>query len=211
MIPSPILKGLSKENLLPLDLSESSPHLEHIDIHNTQQFTDYLFNRVLRGKIGIGGYLEKRGLYQRSEHFRAAEEDFRNIHLGVDLWTAAHTPVFSPLDAKVHSFAYNEGFANYGGTIILEHELNGQPLYSLYGHLSKKSLEHISGFEELKAAQLVGWLGEQHENGSWPPHLHFQLMYNIGNWEGDYPGVCAENEKETYSKNCPNPSLLLGI
>ena len=54
-----------------------------------------------QARVGIGGYLEKRVLYQHSEHFQNATEN-RDIHLGIDWWSPALTPVYCPLDAVVH-------------------------------------------------------------------------------------------------------------
>jgi hypothetical protein len=53
--------------------------------------------------------------------------------------------------------------------------------------------------------------GQEHENGNWPPHLHFQVIEDIGSYEGDYPGVCKESEKEKYLHNCPDGDLILGL
>ena len=49
------------------------------------------------------------------------------------------------------------------------------------------------------------------ENGHWPPHLHFQLIRELGDWSGDYPGVCKYSEKEKYLANSPDPDLMLGM
>jgi len=47
------------------------------------------------------------------------------------------------------------------------------------------------------------------ENGHWPPHLHFQIIKDRGEWEGDYPGVCKYSEREKYLNNSPDPDLVL--
>jgi len=47
------------------------------------------------------------------------------------------------------------------------------------------------------------------ENGQWPPHLHFQVIIDMENWRGDYPGVCSLPEKEKFLNNCPDPDLIL--
>jgi hypothetical protein len=57
--------------------------------------------------------------------------------------------------------------------------------------------------------QQIATLGNAAENGHWPPHLHFQLMLDIGDAKGDYPGVGKYSEKELLLQNIPNPSLLL--
>jgi peptidoglycan LD-endopeptidase LytH len=57
--------------------------------------------------------------------------------------------------------------------------------------------------------EMFAHFGEPKENGDWPPHLHFQVIEDIGLYEGDYPGVCAINEAKKYLKNCPDANLML--
>jgi len=54
-------------------------------------------------------------------------------------------------------------------------------------------------------------LGNESENGNWPPHLHFQIINDIEGKFGDYPGVCSFKEIDKYSANCINPKYILGI
>jgi len=53
--------------------------------------------------------------------------------------------------------------------------------------------------------------GMRFENGNWPPHLHFQIIIDIGNWQGDYPGVCKFSERERWLQNCPDPDIILQL
>ncbi|MEJ7660880.1 MAG: hypothetical protein WKG07_15300 [Hymenobacter sp.] len=90
-----------------------------------------------RAPVGIGGYLENRVIYRRSPHFDDATEP-RSLHLGVDVWVPAGTPVAAPLPAVVHSLADNNNFGDYGPTVILQHELRRhyllQPLRPPHPH-----------------------------------------------------------------------------
>ena len=165
---------------------------------------------VLARPMAMGGYLEKRDIYRRSEVFATAQENFRNIHLGIDIWVSAGSPIFAPLEGKVHSFQDNVGFGNYGPTIILEHQVEGKIFYSLYGHLRQENLQSLELGQVLRAGEEFCQVGPYPENGDWPPHLHFQLIWDLdGNW-GDYPGVAAEKDLEYYRQNCPNPAPLIG-
>jgi murein DD-endopeptidase MepM/ murein hydrolase activator NlpD len=202
---------LTAENTLKLDFTETNHELKSIDISKTDVFNQFVFGQLKQKnkKYGIGGYLEKRAIYRRSEVFATAEENFRNIHLGVDIWTEAGAPVFVPYDGKIHSFQDNVGFGNYGPTIILEHELDGTRLYFLYGHLFVTDLDGLEIGQEFKAGEKICHVGPFPENGDWPPHLHFQLMWELGeNW-GDYPGVAAEKDLDFYRKNCPDPNWII--
>jgi murein DD-endopeptidase MepM/ murein hydrolase activator NlpD len=166
--------------------------------------------RTAGKKYGIGGYLEKRAIYRRSEVFATEEFNFRNIHLGVDIWTKAGSPVYAPLAGTIHSFQDNKGFGNYGPTLILSHDFGEKTLYSLYGHLSSTSLNLLEVGRKVMPGEQICEIGPFPENGDWPPHLHFQLMWELdGNW-GDYPGVASEKDLDYYRQNCPDPAPLVG-
>jgi len=152
--------------------------------------------------------MEHRTIYAFSSHFDTEDEP-RRLHLGVDIWGDAGTPVYSPLDGIVHSYQNNNNIGDYGPTIILQHNLGGLTIYSLYGHLSQKSLEGLTVGQHIAKDQQIAQLGDIDENGQWPPHLHFQLMFDMEGKAGDYPGVCKFSEKEIYRMNIPDPGLIL--
>ncbi len=203
---------LHPENTLPMDFTEANEALAEVNLSNTAEFNAFVFGKMetANKKYGIGGYLEKRGIYRRSEVFATESSNFRNIHLGVDIWAAAGSPVYAPLAGKIHSFQDNQGFGNYGPTLILAHDLGEKTLYSLYGHLSRASLFSFEVGREVRAGERICEIGPFPENGDWPPHLHFQLMWDMGNYWGDYPGVAAEQDLDYFRGNCPDPNLLLG-
>lgn len=204
---------LNRANTMKLDFSPNNKDLEALDLGNTNTFNSYVFGILEQsGKnYGIGGYFEHRAIYRRSEVFATAEEDFRDIHLGVDIWAEAGHPVFAPLDGKIHSFQDNAGFGNYGPTIILEHQVEGVTFYSLYGHLALSDLEDLSIGQKVKKGELFCHLGPFPENGDWPPHLHFQLMWDMMGMVGDFPGVCSQSEMDKFQKICPNPNIIIGF
>ena len=121
----------------------------------------------------------------------------------------AGEPLFSPLAGKIHSFANNAAEGDYGPTLIMEHEIQGQRFYILYGHLSRKSLLHYQEGKTIAAGELLGWLGTEDENGHWPAHLHLQFIQDLGDYRGDYPGVCSQKDALFFLQNCPNPEALL--
>ena len=198
------------DRLYRLDLSVANAELDADLIANTEAFGQYIDQKLTDNqcRYGIGGYMEHRTIYSRSSHFDTENEP-RRLHLGVDIWAHAGIPVYSPLQGKVHSFADNYNFGDYGPTIILQHDLNGVNLYSLYGHLSRESLNGLSAGQQIDPNQQIASLGNNDENGHWPPHLHFQLMLDIGTASGDYPGVGKYSEKGKFLENIPDPALLL--
>jgi peptidoglycan LD-endopeptidase LytH len=133
----------------------------------------------------------------------------RRLHLGVDIWGKPYTPVRSPCDAVIHSFAFNDDYGDYGATIILSHNLDGVTFHSLYGHLSLNSIKNLREGGNVKTGDVIGEFGIPMENGQWPPHLHFQVIDDMGEWKGDYPGVCKYSERQFYLDNCPDPDLIL--
>ena len=196
---------LTSSNSIALDLSVSNAELNPAIFGNTSAFCSYI-EQKLGAKIGVGGYLEPRVIYEAHENFATNAADFRNIHLGTDFWAAAGTPVFSVADGVVHSFQVNPCSGNYGPTIILHHP--HLEIYSLYGHLSGSDLKGLFVGMPIAAGQLLCHLGEPHENGEWPPHLHFQLIRDMQGFNGDYPGVCSQRDLAFYAENCPDPATF---
>lgn len=217
------LQGVRSGPLLPLalegeactilDLSSSNEALLGMDGADTEAFNNFIFATIEeRGaEVGIGGYLEERHLYWQSPLFNNGNEEPRSIHLGLDLWTRAGTPVLAPLAGRVHSFADNDKMLDYGATIILEHEHEGRKFWTLYGHLSKESLEGLERGRQIDRGEAFARIGKHEENGGWAPHLHFQLILDIGSYEGDFPGVCKPSEIDEWRERCPDPNLLLRL
>ena len=198
------------DKLCQFDLTIGNKELDAATIADTIKFSKWVNDKLEKNgcRYGVGGYMENRNIYAHSPLFNSGDVQRRH-HLGVDIWGKAGTAIYSPLNGKVHSFKDNDNFGDYGPTIILEHDLDGLKLYSLYGHLNSKSLENLSIGKTVKAGEQIASLGEIEENGHWPPHLHFQLMFDMEGKQGDYPGVCSLDEKEKYRKNIPDPQLVL--
>ncbi|MDB5133668.1 MAG: peptidoglycan DD-metalloendopeptidase family protein [Mucilaginibacter sp.] len=198
------------DRLFKFDFTASNTELSPENVNDTEKFSIWVSKKLADNncRYGIGGYMEHRTLYARSELFNTGDEP-RRLHLGVDIWAEAGTPVYAPINGQIHSFADNNNFGDYGPTIILKHQLGGLDMYSLYGHLNRESLECLSVGDSIAEGQQIAVFGNQDENGHWPPHLHFQLMFDMEGCFGDYPGVGRYSEKEKYLKNIPDPNLLL--
>jgi len=200
------------EKLLLLDFTENNTELTEEILTDTSSFSAYV-NRKLQGYLyGIGGYNEHRTVYSRSRVFDAADGgEPRRLHLGVDIWGPADTPVYAPLEGTVHSFAFNDAYGDYGATLILQHELDGVIFHTLYGHLSLASIQEKKEGQSIAKGEWIAAFGEPAENGQWPPHLHFQIIKDMQGLKGDYPGVCRYSERENYLANCPDADLILGM
>ncbi len=196
-----------------LDLSVTNKELVEKKPSNASDFEDYISDYLKKNdaEIAFGGYIEGRNLYKRSTIFKNENNPERNIHIGLDLWGKVGTSIVAPLDGKIHSFKNNEGLGDYGPTIILEHEIENEKFYTLYGHLSLESIENLTVGTVFRKGESFATFGDSTINGDYAPHLHFQIINNIENYNGDYPGVCNINDLNFYIENCPDPNLLLKI
>jgi len=199
-------------DLVVFDFTSANTELSHLDINDVAGFTEFLFERIADADmpVGVGRYDEDRVLYRHSPLFDGQTER-RSIHLGIDLFVVEGTEIRSPLPARVHSLADNSGLGDYGPTVILEHELDGVGFFTLYGHLSRASLRELDNGRQLAAGATIAEVGDLHENGGWPPHLHFQVISDLLGRTGDFPGVAAPSERQYFLDLCPDPNLILGI
>ncbi|UCE93196.1 MAG: aminotransferase class III-fold pyridoxal phosphate-dependent enzyme [Flavobacteriaceae bacterium] len=204
------------KNCYNLDLSVSSKWLGHLSDFADFEYFEYKINRLQKKhpkKIIAGGYLEPRLVYNTEAYQKKGNErnENRTIHLGIDFWRSPGTPVHTLLDGEVIVAANDEGDKEYGGLVILKHRAEDFEFYSLYGHLSVKSATSLKPGELLSAGDRVGLLGNYPENGNWPPHLHFEIMLSMLDFEYDFPGVAYQSEIKTWKSICPDPNLLFQI
>ncbi|APG64433.1 peptidase M23 [Tenacibaculum todarodis] len=203
--------SISLNEYVPISISSKNKDL-NFDVSSSSEWETYLSNFLKENtaKVAFGGYLEERDIYNRSGYFNS-EENQRNIHLGIDLWCNAKTNVLAVLDGEIHSFKNNNNFGDYGPTIILKHKVEDVTFYSLYGHLSTESIQNIKIGNNVKAGEKIAALGNSTVNGDYAPHLHFQLILNMEDYSGDYPGVSSKEKLPFYKQNCPNPNSLLKL
>ena len=203
------------DKLLLLDFTSNNTELAEDILIDTNKFTKWVNQKLkhANARYGIGGYNEHRTVYSISKVFDAGspDEEPRRLHLGIDIWGKPYTPVMAPLNGIVHSFAFNNRFGDYGATIILTHHIEAISFYTLYGHLSLSSIKNIQEGDRIEKGDVFAEFGIPAENGQWPPHLHFQIILDMENYKGDYPGVCRISEREKYLSNSPDPDLILQL
>lgn len=201
-----------------LDLGVGSLDLGLPDETDTTAKLARKLDACREGLPGLGRYGEPRLLYA-SEDFLTQGEDGpepRTVHLGVDVFLPAGTPVSAPLDGVVHSLADNPARLDYGPCILLEHTVERGPdpplqFWTLYGHLSRASLEQVTAGQPIRRGQSFAWIGDHPENGDWPPHLHFQLITDLLDHEGTFPGVARPRDRAVWQSLSPDPSRVLGL
>lgn len=167
-----------------------------------------------RATFAVGGYGEARLVYA-SDSFDAPSAppgERRTIHLGLDLFAPAGTPVHAPLDGIVEAVHDNAAPLDYGPVVVLRHgTADGTPFFSLYGHLARSSLPGLARGRVVRAGERFASLGTPAENGAWTPHLHVQLMTDLLGLGVDYPGVCRPGEREVWLALSPDPAPFAGV
>ena len=205
----------SDDEITVLDLSLSSPDLNGRDTEDTPDFTRRVFRKMEDdgATLGIGRYLEPRAFYL-TDIFAGRGGDpreRRTIHIGIDLFDQAGAAVNAPLAGRVKSVRDNGAGLDYGPTIILEHDAPSGAFWTLYGHLERASVEALEEGAEVEAGQTIARIGPYPENGDWPPHLHFQILTDLLDFEGEFPGVALPRERRVWAAFCPDPNLILGL
>ena len=197
-----------------IDLSVTNVILKEVDTASAEAIQLYIDSYLAKtgGTVAYGGYLEKRSIYDRSIYFNNDDPQLRrNIHLGLDIWCPAGTFILAPVAGTVHSFKDNKNYGDYGPCVILEHRFDDLKFYTLYGHLSRKSLADLTVGASVEAGEPFAHLGASDENGDYAPHLHFQIIRDMQGNLGDYPGVSTLKNLPLYQENCPDPQLLLKL
>ncbi|MBX7243108.1 MAG: aminotransferase class III-fold pyridoxal phosphate-dependent enzyme [Bacteroidia bacterium] len=219
---NPIIQpDLRTANSIVLDLSFGSTFLGNFpDFEEVKPFSEKVSRWIQQQKadLAIGKYNEHRPIYTSNifecEGNMGVEK--RTLHIGADVFVPAGTTVFAPLDGEIYGYADNEGDKDYGPTIILRHTVKGESgevltFYTLYGHLSRESLEFLERGMKIPKGFAVGQVGNYPENGNWPPHLHFQIITHMLGNTYEFPGVALPSESSVWLNLCPDPNLILQI
>ena len=200
-----------------LDLSVGSPWLGADPASaETSRLTEAIFSERKRAgaAVAVGRYAEPRLLYSSPLFGASANptDERRTIHLGIDLFVEAGTPLHAPLAGTVHALANNRAALDYGPVVILRHaQAEGLEFFTLYGHLSSDTLKGLKEGQPIAAGQAFAHVGEAGENGGWPPHVHFQIILNLLGMGADFPGVAPASRQAVWKSLSPDPSALLGI
>ena len=138
--------------------------------------------------------------------------DLAGGRIGLDLFAQVGTPVYAPLDGTVHAFADNRAPQDYGPVIVLRHETDdGTEFFTLYGHLSRKSLDDLAIGKLVRAGEKIATLGPAAVNGGWTPHLHLQIMAGDMGLGSDFPGVAHSSQRAVWRALCPDPNLIARV
>ncbi len=164
-------------------------------------------------ELGIGSWGEKRTVYtDKAFQSRFIDGQRRIHHLGVDLFMPAGTPLYTPLAATVASVEIEHEPLGYGGLVKLEHHPeNCPPFVTLWGHMAHEALGRLKPGQKLQPGDLVGHMGDIHENGGWTPHLHFEMTTDVKLTATEILGVGEAAYLDVWADLFPDVAELAGI
>lgn len=211
-----LFPSVGKNEIEGIDLSVSSSWIGHQTDFNNIDFFQFKLDQLQKehpNKIISGGYLEPRPLYTSTTYDTIGNygRESRTIHLGIDFWLPKKTPVHALMDGEVMIAVDDVGDKEYGGLVILKHQIDALDFYSLYGHLHPKTIAHYKVGNRIGKGEKIGELGDRTVNGNWAPHLHFQLMLSLLDYANDFPGVAYPNQIDLWKGICPDPNVLFKI
>ena len=213
---------LARTPLRVLDLSVGSPLLQSCDLLlgavTPPAYADRFGGNPPSAALAIGRYDEARARYTGPDSAGDnATGERRTVHLGLDLFVPAGTPVYAPLAGVVHALANNPKRQDDGAVVVLRHTTGaGTPFYTRYGHLSAGSLDGLRSGHPVHAGDCIGAVGAPPPGGGPPPggmpsHLHLQIATDLLELDADFPGVIAPSQRPVYLSLSPDPNLLLRI
>ncbi|MEY4174710.1 MAG: 2,2-dialkylglycine decarboxylase, partial [Actinomycetota bacterium] len=166
--------------------------------------------------VAIGRYDEDRSCYD-GEQFRTDAPETRSVHIGIDLFIEAETPLHAMLDGTVESVVDNDMPYDYGPTVITRHHTpEGVPFWVLYGHLSRRTLSTVRAGQEVSAGQVVAYVGDPTVNGGWAPHVHVQIITDLMAHpdlgpDGNFEGAGEPSRMHLWRSIAPDANLLLRL
>jgi len=180
--------------------------VEMPDDYHVHDFTtkDWL-NEVIELPFTVGKYNEVRVNMYTTELFGGN----RDVHVGLDIGAPVGTPVHAFSDGVIFDCGYLPAAGDYGNVVITKHVLDGVSLWALYGHLDSKSITNKNPGDPIQSGEILGWMGDEDENGGWPSHLHLQLSL-VEPTGCDMPGVVKEEDLEYALSIYPDPQNVVG-
>ena len=210
---SDVFPTVNKNEAHHIDMSVSSKWIGHQQEFNDLDLLQFKIDQLQKEvatKIIAGGYLEPRALYTSTAYDKVGNKgrESRSIHLGIDYWLPEKTPVHALFEGEVVIAVNDAGEKEYGGLVVLKHQIEDFSFYTLYGHNTIESAtKHKIGDLILKGEKIAE-LANHPENGNWAPHLHFQVILSLFDYKIDFPGVAFLSQIDVWKSVCPDPNLL---
>jgi murein DD-endopeptidase MepM/ murein hydrolase activator NlpD len=110
---------------------------------------------------------------------------YTRFHEGIDIRCLQRDPRGEPLDdvraiadGKVVHNNQVPGYSNYGRYVVIEHDWDGSPYYSLYGHLSEIAVTLGQRVNRGERIARMGYTGEGLNQARAHVHLELNLIFN---------------------------------
>ena len=117
---------------------------------------------------------------------------FTSLHEGVDIRPLRRDPAGNPLDdvraaagGRVVHASDQAGASNYGRYVVVEHTIEGSPIYSLYAHLASLSVAEGQPVRQGDVLGRLGFTGSGIDRAR--AHVHFEIALmmsrNFETWQ----------------------------
>ncbi|MHA6669928.1 M23 family metallopeptidase [Homoserinimonas sp. A447] len=98
-----------------------------------------------------------------------------SFHNGTDFFPGGGTPIGAISDGVVTAATSNGGWGNY---VVVQHNINGQVVESLYAHMRYGSMTVAAG-QQVSVGQFLGAVGDT--GRAYGEHLHLEISVNGSN------------------------------
>lgn len=194
-----------------VSLADGSEVFEKIDINDQKALQAYADDLMSEANTNwaVSDFGENRKfMFSELGHLQMVEEG-RFFHLGLDIWAPVGFELFAPLAGEIVVSEYEAGAGNYGGMVVVKHEVEKQTFYTVYGHLNKDKLPVLGLIQK---ADRIGFLGEMDSNGGYFYHVHLQVLTEVGFKKGfTNKGYATLEDFQKIEKYCLDPRFLFKI
>ncbi len=97
------------------------------------------------------------------------------FHKGQDLAGPVGTKIFAFADGEVVAAA-DQGVSGFGGWVVIDHTIAGQPRSTVYGHMNPGGV-HVHVGDHVTRGQHIADMGNAGESSG--PHLHFEITKGL--------------------------------
>ncbi|RRO98676.1 peptidase M23 [Corynebacterium bovis] len=97
------------------------------------------------------------------------------FHKGLDLAGPVGTKIFAFADGVV-SAAADQGVSGFGGWVVIDHTIGGEPRSTVYGHMFPGGV-HVHVGDRVRRGQHIADIGSAGQSSG--PHLHFEITRGL--------------------------------
>jgi hypothetical protein len=152
--------------------------------------------------------------YVRGPQRSGGKVIYTHMHEGIDIAPVRRDASGNPLDevraaaaGKVVHTNREAGASNYGRYVVIEHNWDGSPVYTLYAHLSSISVEPGQGVRQGEPIGIMGFTGAGIDRPR--SHVHFEVCFRLSDhFDGWHQAVFPGNPNKHGNFNGLN---LVGI